>query len=234
MKTNEESIIFNKNSKINTQDESLLLTLYHGSDKILEKPEYGKGKKNNDYGLGFYTTPSQTLAAEWAVPNENIDGYVNAYQINTSNLSILYLDDTPFEYWITVLIQNRAGQYADAVVDRQKRWMQNFPVATTPYDMIRGWRADDAYFSFVRDFFLGLLSLENLKLSLKFGDLGIQYAIMSQNAFELLEFVPPAKKILSNVHYPMRKLRDDNARQAYHDLPNKGRGTLLFDIVGRD
>ena len=29
------------------------ITLYHGSAEIIEKPEFGKGKPYNDYGLGF-------------------------------------------------------------------------------------------------------------------------------------------------------------------------------------
>ena len=28
--------------------------IYHGSELIIEKPEYGKGNIHNDYGLGFY------------------------------------------------------------------------------------------------------------------------------------------------------------------------------------
>ena len=30
------------------------VTLYHGSEAIIRKPEFGKGKTYNDYGLGFY------------------------------------------------------------------------------------------------------------------------------------------------------------------------------------
>ena len=26
------------------------MELYHGSEKIIEQPEYGKGRTNNDYG----------------------------------------------------------------------------------------------------------------------------------------------------------------------------------------
>lgn len=42
------------------------IILYHGSDKIIEKPEFGKGKAHNDFGLGFYCTESEDLAKEWA------------------------------------------------------------------------------------------------------------------------------------------------------------------------
>lgn len=30
--------------------------LYHGSQFIIQKSEYGKGARHNDYGKGFYCT----------------------------------------------------------------------------------------------------------------------------------------------------------------------------------
>ena len=30
-----------------------LITLYNGSEQLVEEPTFGKGKKNNDFGLGF-------------------------------------------------------------------------------------------------------------------------------------------------------------------------------------
>ncbi len=41
-----------------------LITLYHGSEQLVEEPTFGKGKKNNDFGLGFYCTKSEDLAKE--------------------------------------------------------------------------------------------------------------------------------------------------------------------------
>ena len=43
------------------------ITLYHGSEQIIESPTFGLGKQNNDFGLGFYCTESEELAKEWAV-----------------------------------------------------------------------------------------------------------------------------------------------------------------------
>lgn len=43
------------------------LTIYHGSKQIVEVPTLGLGRKNNDFGLGFYCTESNDLAKEWAV-----------------------------------------------------------------------------------------------------------------------------------------------------------------------
>ena len=52
------------------------MILYHGSISIIEQPTFGKGKRHNDYGLGFYCTQSLELAKEWAV-EEKRDGYAN-------------------------------------------------------------------------------------------------------------------------------------------------------------
>ena len=41
------------------------ITLFHGSEKIIETPTFGMGRKNNDFGLGFYCTESEKL--EFAV-----------------------------------------------------------------------------------------------------------------------------------------------------------------------
>ena len=32
------------------------ITIYHGSQQIVEVPKYGVGKTYNDYGQGFYCT----------------------------------------------------------------------------------------------------------------------------------------------------------------------------------
>ena len=40
------------------------MKIYHGSEFCIEKPEYGKGKPYNDYGLGFYCTEEIELAKE--------------------------------------------------------------------------------------------------------------------------------------------------------------------------
>ena len=31
-----------------------IITLFHGSEKVIEVPSFGEGKRNNDFGLGFY------------------------------------------------------------------------------------------------------------------------------------------------------------------------------------
>ena len=42
------------------------LLLYHGSQNIIQKPQFGTGNIRNDYGLAFYCTENRELAREWA------------------------------------------------------------------------------------------------------------------------------------------------------------------------
>ena len=69
------------------------MRLYHGSQFIVENPEYGKGKPHNDYGRGFYCTQNIELAKEWVAKSDEGMGFVNCYELNPSGLDILRLND---------------------------------------------------------------------------------------------------------------------------------------------
>ena len=47
------------------------LKVFHGSDHIIKQPEYLGGKKDNDYGNGFYTTEYENRAGSWSALNGN-------------------------------------------------------------------------------------------------------------------------------------------------------------------
>ena len=70
----------------------MIKTIYHGSEKIIEKPRFGYGKPYNDYGMGFYCTESIEMAKEWG-SSKNRDGFANIYQIETDGLSVFNLND---------------------------------------------------------------------------------------------------------------------------------------------
>ena len=83
-------------------------TLYHGSQIILEKPEYGKGARNNDYGRGFYCTEEIEPAREWACAKQT-NGYVNQYKLNLEGLQVLNLNNGKYNIlnWLALLAANR-------------------------------------------------------------------------------------------------------------------------------
>ena len=61
-----------------------IITLFHGSEKVIEAPSFGEGKRNNDFGLGFYCTETENLAKEWAVSSLR-DGFCNRYTLDTED-----------------------------------------------------------------------------------------------------------------------------------------------------
>jgi len=70
---------------------------------------------------------------------------------------------------------------------------------------------------------------------MKLGDYGIQICLKSEAAFssERLKFVNHHEATVER-YYQIAIERDDNARSTYRNLKEKTKGTLLFDMIGRD
>lgn len=64
------------------------MKLYHGSEKIVETPQFGADNPRNDYGLGVYCTQNLELAKEWAC-QKNADGYASDFLENAIPLQNL-------------------------------------------------------------------------------------------------------------------------------------------------
>ncbi len=189
------------------------IILYHGSPDIIEKPEYGKGKSYNDYGLGFYCTEHSELAKEWAC-TENVDGYANRYEFDTVGLTVLNLSSNEYTIlnWLAILLQNRRLRLSTPVSRQGKEYLlQNFLPDYQKYDVIIGYRADDSYFSFARAFVTNGISLRQLGYAMKLGKLGEQYVLKSPKAFDAIRFIDYTVAD-NSVYYAKRKARDDAAR----------------------
>ncbi|MBR1440808.1 MAG: DUF3990 domain-containing protein, partial [Lachnospiraceae bacterium] len=51
------------------------MKLYHTSDREIREPDVHYGRKNADFGQGFYLTPDREFTYRWAVA----DAVVNIY-----------------------------------------------------------------------------------------------------------------------------------------------------------
>ena len=121
-----------------------LITIYHGSEKNVEQPIFGEGKKNNDFGLGFYCTASEELAKEWAVSSLR-DGFSNRYTLDTEYLNVLNLNSPDYTIlnWIAVLVEHRLFSIKTPVARRAKRYLiDNFK--KDQYYVLRKARDDEA------------------------------------------------------------------------------------------
>lgn len=210
-----------------------MLVLYHGSDKVVTTPQYGKGERTNDYGQGFYLTEHPELAAEWACPREGVDGVINRYELSLDSMNVLDLDQQPFEHWISILVQHRNNDMGTAARERMGRFVAMYPYSVAEYDIVKGWRADDSYYAFIRAFFNAALSLENLSKAMYLGDYGTQYCLLSRRSFESIRYTSH-EEVSADEYFAKREERDRQAKSLFLEMPNKASGTLIIDIVGRD
>ena len=212
------------------------LTLYHGSAEIIEKPEFGKGKPYNDYGIGFYCTEHVELAKEWACSTLK-DGYVNKYEFNAKGLTILDLSEEEYSVlnWLAILMENRRIILTAPLAKRGRDYiLENFLPDYRSYDIIKGYRADDSYFAFVRAFVNSQISVRQLKAAMSLGDLGEQIVLKSKLAFERIEYAG-SESVDASIYFPRRKERDRLAKTAYQressDFDTEG--LYIRDIITR-
>lgn len=193
-----------------------ILTIYHGSkDKIIQ-PIYGFGKKYNDYGLGFYCTENLELAKEWAC-TENLEGYANQYQLDMRNLSVLNLTkDYHILNWLAILLENRSFELNnnELMVQAKQYILDTFLPDYRNYDVIIGYRADDSYFQFAKDFIQGTISLKTLGEAMRLGKLGEQIVLKSEKAFQTIKFAG-YEKVDHKEYFSKRAQRDNKARNDY-------------------
>ena len=209
------------------------LTVYHGSKQIVDIPTFGLGRKNNDFGLGFYCTESSDLAKEWAVSSLS-DGFANRYTLDTEYLNILNLNSPDYTIlnWIAVLVQHRLFSIKTPVARRAKQYLvEHFGINVNAYDLITGYRADDSYFDYAEAFLNNAITVEQLSHAMQLGKLGEQIVIKSKFAFSKIKYegFETAEK---DLYYVLRKARDDEANQTYLDILEKeSDGLYIQDII---
>ena len=210
--------------------------LYHGSEFIIEKPEYKKGNNHNDYGLGFYCTTNKELAKEWAAKRSG-QGYINIYKLRDDRLKILDLTKQPFNnvlYWASLLMHNRElSSSLKNNYPRELKYLEdNYLLDVNEYDVVIGYRADDSYFHFPEAFVRSEITLESLNTIFAAGDLGKQYVLISKKAFDLIRFVDYQEAFENSKedYYKRKGIAD----KVFTDLLEQDRykkGTRLRDLV---
>ena len=210
-----------------------IITLYHGSEQIVESPTFGLGKEHNDFGLGFYCTQSENLAKEWAVSSVR-NGFANRYTLDTEYLNILNLNSPDYTIlnWIAVLVEHRVFAIKTPVARRAKKYLiDNFGINVNAFDLITGYRADDSYFDYAESFLNNAISVDQLSQAMRLGKLGEQIVIKSKFAFSRLKYegFEPAEQ---KQYYALRKARDDEANRHYLEmLEEESDGLYIQDIM---
>ena len=211
------------------------MVLYHGSSAIIEKPLYGYGSDKNDYGRGFYCTESLELAKEWACPTVK-DGFANKYELDISDLKVLYLNKGGYNIlnWIAILLNNRVFKKRSPISRQASDYiLKEFLPDISGCDVVWGYRADDSYFSYAKDFLNNVISVNQLSQAMKLGELGEQIVLMSTKAFDNIKFIE-YEIADGSVYNSKRTERENRAKRAY--LNNHGADFTISseDLYVRD
>lgn len=170
------------------------MVIYHGSKRIVKEPKPKGSHPANDYGPAFYLTTDLDAAKSWACRHDDA-GIVNKYLIDDrvfAGFKVLDLTDkSKFSVlnWLAILMHFRQldGTFvkANQVV---LNWLAKYYIDVNEYDVIIGFRADDSYFRFPIRFISNDLAFEDLEEVFLSGNLGVQYAFVSERAIKALKF----------------------------------------------
>ncbi len=163
------------------------IILYHGSPNKVVVPQFGFGEGKHDYGKGFYLTENIELAKEWAVcrPDET-NGWVHKYELDTTNLKVLDFQEYNVLSWLAELMKHRDASDSRRYKVLSKKFIAEYGIDTSDYDVIKGWRANASYFYIAKEFVRDNIDIEILEELLSLGGLGIQYCIKSELAYSKL------------------------------------------------
>lgn len=153
------------------------MRLYHGSIVTVRKPSLRPGRKNADFGKGFYTTSQFEQAERWAhIKKERLEAnraVVSVYEFDESLLDSQHFNirhfigaDEPWLYFVTDCRKSRGHEY----------------------DIVMGPVANDKVFTTVNLFESGVLSAEAAILQLK------AYKTYDQLSFH-------TEKVLTQLHF---------------------------------
>ena len=196
------------------------MIFYHGSAVRTFVPTFGLGKAQHDYGRGFYLTESLELAREWAVAADPFaDGWVHAYELNLTGLSVLDFTTLGPLPWLAELMKHRDGDSGRYYRENAPKFIARYGVDISGYDVVRGWRADASYFYICKSFVRNNIGVDFLSELLTLGDFGIQYFVQSEKAFSALHELPDSlEKVSAAEYYERYNRRDAVARTQMYDL----------------
>lgn len=148
------------------------LTLFHGSDTVVEHPLVHTGRKDLDFGPGFYLTPLHAQAAQWAARiraiRHSVQAIVNVYQFTPPPGCALKRFDTYDREWLDFIVASRLGK---------RPW--------AGYDIVEGGVADDRVIDAVEAYINGYADVERTLRQLVYHKPNHQICILNQKIADL-------------------------------------------------
>ena len=146
------------------------MIIFHAGELEIREPDLKHGRKNADFGQGFYTTPDEEFAARWARAGKGTEPCVNMYELDTEELRVkLFTRD---EEWARYIYSNRRAQ--DTLPD---------------YDVIIGPIANDTLYDVLGLTTSGMLTMDQTLAVLQIGPVYEQVVLKSDKAAANLRWI---------------------------------------------
>ncbi len=213
------------------------IRLYHGSPERDFTPTFGLGRDQHDYGRGFYLTAFPDLAREWAVAaSPGADGWLHAYDLRLDGLRILDFTVLGSLPWLAELMKHRNADESRYYRENAGKFIAKYGVDLGDDYVVRGWSANASFFYIAKSFVRNNIGVDFLSKLLTLGNLGIQYFVKSERAFDRLEEVVEAREPVRAAEYHGKyDTRDADARALMYDLiensPENDLSRTFKDIV---
>lgn len=212
------------------------IIVYHGSEKMIEKPVFGKKNLNSDYGDAFYCTQDINAAKEWA-NKKGKGGYANKYSFDARGLNVLDLTEYDVLNWVAILMHFRElDPIFKETYRRELQYLEDkYYIDVRQYDVVIGYRADDSFFEFPKMFVSSQIRVVRLKQIYQLGFLGKQIAIISEKAFKKLKYLESIEA--SPIYKDKYIYRIDDADRRFKEIVKEERwldGERLIDLVKKD
>lgn len=146
------------------------ILLYHAGLQSIPQPDLRHGRKNADFGQGFYLSADEGFCRRWAKNSPTADAWLNRYALCPDGLAVKrFRKDAE---WFDYIFANRAGR----------------PDALAAYDVIVGPIANDILYDTWGILTSGFLRPEQALPLLMLGPVFEQTVIKTEKALAALRF----------------------------------------------
>ncbi|MBO5665471.1 MAG: DUF3990 domain-containing protein [Bacteroidaceae bacterium] len=153
-----------------------MITLYHGTYTSIPAPLAKVGRKNLDFGPGFYLTSIASQARDWAIiiagrKGREATAVVNKYHFDlesalSHNVRIKKFDTYDIE-WLNYVIDCRKGKDI-----------------SSHYDIVEGGVANDNVIDTVEDYEKGIITAQQALGQLRYKKINHQICILNQEVID--------------------------------------------------
>ncbi len=144
---------------------------FHTGYLEIQNPDIFHGRKNADFGQGFYMSDNGDFAGQWAIEKPGTKIYVNTYELLLDGLNVKEF--------------HRDMEWADYILDNRRAGEDRYPEA----DVIIGPIANDTIYDMMGIISSGFLSREESLKLLQIGPEYHQIVVKTLKGRENLKFI---------------------------------------------